>query len=99
MYNATRPRTFAAIMQQAIKKPLATKLFDGRVTNGADGVKLIMTDLPSPVKRPSPSFHLTVYTGKETVLQGIHALPLTVHQFEGDSLYFGHALSFPRRRE
>jgi hypothetical protein len=62
MYNATRPGTFAAQVQQARKKPLATKLWKGQVTNGADGVKLIMTDLPSPVKCPSPSFHLTIYT-------------------------------------
>jgi hypothetical protein len=82
MYNATRFRTFAALVQQAIKKPLATKLLHGQVTNGAAGVKLIMTDLPSPVKCPSPSFHLTEYTAKATALQGTHSLSLAVHPFE-----------------
>jgi hypothetical protein len=80
MYNAAG--TFAAFVQQAVKKPLATGLWNDQVTNGAEGVKLIMTDLPSPVKRPPPSFHLTEYTVKETVLQGIQPLPLAVHQFE-----------------
>ena len=82
MYNATRPRTFAAITQLTIKMPPATKLSNGQVTNGAGGVKLIMTDIPSPVKRPPPSFHLTEYTVKETALQGIQPLPLAVHPFK-----------------
>jgi hypothetical protein len=80
MYNAAR--IFAALVQQAIKKPPATKLWLSTVTDGADGVKLIMTDLPSPVKCPSPSFHLTEYIVNAIALQGTHSLPFAVHPYE-----------------
>lgn len=55
MYNAVEFRTFAALLQQAKKKPLVTELLPERCYRWGWRCKLIMTDSYALVKSPSSS--------------------------------------------